>query len=446
MSEAMKMVKAELGVDAMILSSKQTRRKGVMGMFGRPVVEITAGLDRPIQPRPNPYREREERELNTKEEFHNSMLGPIAREVKDLRDRVEILLRREADKPQAPEPEPEQRVESQREWEPARIQPPPWEVAEKPVAPTSIGAAELEELKKLLLKAVGKEQPALPPVQAEEDLDDFVDEPLQKAQAKGISPIAAIGETLREQGVEDDAVETLLDLIRPAAERGAKGAALKASLKEEMGKAVKCSGPLRLRKDGPKIIALVGPTGVGKTTTVAKLAAMYALEKGASVALVTIDNFRVGAVEQLKTYSRIMGVELESASTPRELEKALDKHRDKGLIIIDTVGRSPRDTEKLEELKGFFSGKHPVELHLCLAATTREREMKETVERFGVLPLKRILFTKLDESDSFGCMVNVHLRDDIPLSYFTTGQRVPEDIEMANARKLAELVLGETTR
>jgi flagellar biosynthesis protein FlhF len=198
-----------------------------------------------------------------------------------------------------------------------------------------------------------------------------------------------------------------------------------------------------MKKNGPKIIALVGPTGVGKTTTTAKLAAMYAMHKGAKVALVTTDNFRVGAFEQLKTYSKIMGVPLEIAVTSQELANATETHSDKDLIIIDTAGRSPKDHGRLDELKALLDSGLDIEMHLCLSATTRDKELSDAIANFSILPISSLLFTKLDEAENLGSIVNTHHRSKLPLSYFTNGQMVPEDIVVATPRKLANLVMRE---
>jgi flagellar biosynthesis protein FlhF len=173
---------------------------------------------------------------------------------------------------------------------------------------------------------------------------------------------------------------------------------------------------------------------------------MHALNRGASVAMITTDNFRVGAIEQLKTYAKIMDIPLEVAATSQELAKTLARHADKDLILIDTAGRSPKDAERLAELKGYLECHPGIETYLCMSATTRARELDEIIATFGVLPITRFLFTKLDESESYGCIVNTHLKHKLPLSYFTTGQKVPEDIEVASARKLAALVVKESTR
>lgn len=429
MSEALRMVKAELGADAMILSSKEERRKGILGFFSKPVFEVTAALDpRPV-PRQNPYRAKEERELNTREEFQNSMLAPLARELRDLRERVEKLTSRE----EAPQAFQTKMVVEE---------PPAAPAPEKEVSTRTFAKEDLEEIKKFLLNAVvAKERKVVPVSFPQEGKAEVKPQVVEISEAETV--LEEIAADLRSAGIEDEAVGTLLDFIRPAAEQGEEKDELRYSLVEAFAGLIKCTGPVKIKKSGPRIIALVGPTGVGKTTTTAKLAAMYAMNKGANVALVTTDNFRVGAIEQLKTYSKIMGVSLEVASTPKEMAKVLEAHSDKDLILIDTAGRSPKDEERLEELKALLESDSAIETHLCLSATTKDRELNETVRRFSVLPLSRLLFTKIDESESLGCIINTHMRSKLPLSYMTNGQMVPEDIVVASPQKLANLVMRE---
>ncbi len=161
--------------------------------------------------------------------------------------------------------------------------------------------------------------------------------------------------------------------------------------------------------------------------------------------MITMDIFRVGAVEQLKTYSRIMGIPLEVASTPKELETAVEKHSDCDLIFIDTAGRSHKDTEKLNEMKQFFADKIPLEVFLCLSATTKDRELTEILNCFSIFQISKVVFTKIDESESFGNMINVLMKGNLQVAYFTTGQRVPEDIEVATPSKLADMILRGAT-
>lgn len=442
MTEAMQMVKAEMGVEAIILSSRQERRKGIAGIFSRPVCEITAALDRVPAPRRTEFPDHGVERRTTKEEFRDLMLEPLAREVKELKDQLAQMRRDSSRPPQVQEP-PVPGRHMTAEPHPAPMAVPVQQLQRGFPVPT-LPKEELAQLKKLLLQAVARKE------EGEDAPDQRQDVAPRKEQATTLpaapDELERLGGDLRGAGVDDAVVADLLEEVRDGEAVDEGGDALRAEMREAIMGMVKCAGPLRLKKGVPRIMAMVGPTGVGKTTTIAKLAALYALEKGASVALVTLDNFRVGAVEQLKTYARIMGVPLETASTPVELEKILETHQDKDLILIDTAGRSHRDREKIEELNGFFAGRFQVDVHLCLAAATRDRALREIVDRYASLPVKKLVFTKLDESESFGSILNVHATDGHPLSYFTTGQRVPEDIEHATARKVADLIMGESAR
>jgi len=189
-----------------------------------------------------------------------------------------------------------------------------------------------------------------------------------------------------------------------------------------------------------EVIALVGPTGVGKTTTLAKLAAKFALEEGKKVALVTADTFRIGAVEQLRTYARIMGVPVETALSPEEIAASVAKHADKDVVLIDTVGRSQRSTESLAELKAFIDAACPTQVHLVISASSSSDVQREVLEKFAIFGPSRLIVTKIDEAPLRGCLVNLPVRSGIPVSCVTAGQNVPHDIDFALAATLAGLV------
>ncbi len=433
MPEALRMVKSEFGPDAMILSSKKEKPKGFLGRFSKPYFEVTAALDNAPKISYAPPPEREKPELNTLDEFQKSMLAPMARELRDLRARVETLTvrEREAAARQAAAPPPPKPQPAPPRQESRRV------VQERPeslLSAANLPQTEVEELKKVLQRSLeknglpGREQPTRQRQTAQ--------------QAGGAREVAKIMEELRDNGVEDAAISRLMPTVSEAAVRGESAEQMRIRLKKSIEESVDCSGPFKLKKNSARILAMVGPTGVGKTTTIAKLAAL-AYKQGVSVALITIDTFRIGAVAQLQTYSGIMNMPMVIASTPAELSKALVAHADKQLIFIDTAGRSPRDRKKIQDMKAFLDVHPDIETHLCLSATTRDRELAQAVSRFNELPVSRLLFTKLDESMSFGCIVNTHLRNKLPLSYFTTGQKVPEDIETASPKRVADLVVRE---
>jgi flagellar biosynthesis protein FlhF len=192
-----------------------------------------------------------------------------------------------------------------------------------------------------------------------------------------------------------------------------------------------------------RVVALVGPTGVGKTTTVAKLAANFKLAHGARVGLVTVDTYRIAAVEQLKTYAEIIDLPLAVVNDPSEMARALDELGAVDLAFIDTAGRSPRDEVKIRELAEFLRQARPDEIHLVLSAVAGQRSLKAAVDRFAAVQVDRLILTKLDEADSLGGILGVLGLSGRPVSYITTGQAVPDDIEPADRMRLARLILNQ---
>jgi len=203
------------------------------------------------------------------------------------------------------------------------------------------------------------------------------------------------------------------------------------------------SGPIiRTKMRGPHVVALIGPTGVGKTTTIAKHAAKLKLDEKRKVGLITIDTYRIAAIDQLKKYADIIGSPLRVVGNPEDLRDAIAAMSDCDYVLIDTAGRSPKDTLKLNELKTFLEAANPEEVHLVLS-TTASRECADlAIERFADVRVDKLIFTKLDEANHVGTVLNIIRAVKKPLSYVTTGQDVPADIEVARGRRIAQLILG----
>jgi len=202
------------------------------------------------------------------------------------------------------------------------------------------------------------------------------------------------------------------------------------------------AGPIAVSPGRRRLAALVGPTGVGKTTTIAKLAANYRLKQKRNVGLITVDTYRIAAVEQLRTYADIIDLPMQVVSTPREMREAVKRMSALDLILMDTAGRSPKDDIKIRELKAFLAEAGADEVHLVLSSVASARTLEQTAERFAAVGTTALLFTKLDEATTLGNLLPVLRASRLPLSYMTNGQNVPDDIEVAKVDRVARLVLG----
>lgn len=248
--------------------------------------------------------------------------------------------------------------------------------------------------------------------------------------------VAPLYRHLRDQEVEPSLIENLLDgLCSPL------GQGLLPRLAIRLKKLLRVAPEPRFGGGQAKVWALIGPTGVGKTTTVAKLAANFAMRAGLRVGLITLDTFRIAAAEQLKVYGQIMDLPTVVAASAREYERAVDELRGLDLLLVDTVGRAPGDADNLAELRAILAAHPDTESHLVLACPTRDGDQKRIVNSFRALEPRSLIFTKLDETTVYGPILNQVWRTGLPVSYITTGQRVPDDMEQASLDGLARRLL-----
>ena len=240
-----------------------------------------------------------------------------------------------------------------------------------------------------------------------------------------------------------DVIKTLQKSVRP--EHFTQPEFIKEKIADQLEKLIPTAGPIvRTRTSGPHVVALIGPTGVGKTTTLAKLAANLKLREKHRVGLITLDTFRIAAVDQLKRYADIIGSPLRVVNSGEELREAVKAMSDCDFLLIDTAGRSPKDTMKLNELRGLLAAVEPDEVHLVLSSTASEDAIDLAVSRFSDVRVDKIIFTKIDEAAHVGVVLNVVRKVNKSLSYITTGQDVPDDIEVGRGRRLAQLILGNS--
>lgn len=192
-----------------------------------------------------------------------------------------------------------------------------------------------------------------------------------------------------------------------------------------------------------KIWTFIGPTGVGKTTTIAKIAAQESINKGKKVGLITLDTYRIGAVEQLKTYANILDIPLEVVVTKLDLTKAIEKLKDCDLILIDSTGRSSLNQEQLLETKELLDSINNKRNILVVSATTRNNDLKTIITNYSSISFDYIILTKMDETKCYGNIFNINLYADKPLLFITTGQCVPDDIKKASMDNLLNYISSE---
>ncbi len=402
-SEALQAIKKEMGPDAVIISTREIRKEG-FGLFSRPMIEVTAAVDPP-----SPMEQARRMEGETS---HRDVSTPDSERFDDL---LEAAGRVEREDPAIGSVLEELRAVKESVEALRAAQGPSTRIAWSRVQET---CQELKEMMKAL---------SLP---AERDRgDDFH------------PTLAAVFNRLISNGVDRTIASELLQITKRklGPDDLWKEDFVENYLKEMIKSMVQASVALEQPKPGGKVVALIGPTGVGKTTTVAKLAAHQFRKKG-KVTLATLDTYRVGAVEQLKIYAKIIGAPVVVSES--RLRESIAERKEGELILIDTAGRSHLNASQVEELHALARLGTPIETHLVLSSNTRERDLEEIIDRFSSITINYLLFTKTDETRNYGALLTAMRKKGKPLSYLTTGQRVPEDIEIATPKRVADLVLN----
>lgn len=194
------------------------------------------------------------------------------------------------------------------------------------------------------------------------------------------------------------------------------------------------------KKQKTKVIALVGPTGVGKTTCIAKLAVISKILHNLNIGLISLDTFRLGAIDQLKIFSEISNIELRVAYDPNEVPSLLNSFKKKDIVFVDTAGRSQNNTELLKDTRKFLANLKADDIYLVLSATSTTKHLLDVAEKFKVLNYNGVVFTKLDEAVSFGNILNLAVNHNIPVTYLTNGQVIPDDIIAADSEFIANMI------
>lgn len=414
MQEAIKMIKEDLGSNAIIISTKKVRKgSGTFGLFGKPALEVTAARDEGAKKRiPESYGPPKAR--TEQSEYQKALTDPaqqyskpksvndrksyenIKDDISELKDIV-LDMRRGVRR----EINDEATVKHLR--------------------------YELSELKNLVNNLVA---------QSGELRDDDLHENL-----------IAIYQQLCFNGIEEKFARRLMNEVK------------KKIPKEEIFNysyvkvfvARMFMQVLHIDKDPSvnhgnsetKVLTFLGPTGVGKTTTIAKIAGSLKIENpDLKIGLITIDTFRIAAVQQLQEYAKIIKIPIRVVNDLTQLDHILNEFKNKDLVLIDTAGRSQRDEMQMAELRDFLYERDEFHNLLVLSSTTKDSDLVEITKRFSTVKLDGVIFTKLDESTSYGSIFNHAIRFKLPLAYLTTGQNVPEDIEVASRERLVDILMN----
>jgi flagellar biosynthesis protein FlhF len=397
LKDATEQMKRELGPEAIVVSSRKIIRGGPLNLFGREAFEVTAAIDDVIPGQQNSYRSRP-----APQEFRQQ-LGRTAQELEEqetLANLRKIAAQYERG--------------GRDEQRPLRRSPDAGELVEL--------RSDMEDVKGTLTAIVEhlkySRMPLLP-------------DTLQKAFSRLVQHDV-------EEQLAADVVQTVL--ARANHDQMANKQYLERQVVAALAGLIPEPGPERVRKKKLRVIALVGPTGVGKTTTIAKLAAIHKLVNGQDVGLISADTYRIGAIEQLRTFAGIADIPMEVVYKPSEVPAALRRFRTKDIVFVDTVGRSQRSRKELADLAKFVTAADPDETHLVVNASTNLKTAEDIIDQFKVVKPNRLLFSKLDEAVTYGPLLSLVHRHHLPLSYVTTGQAVPDDIRTVDAAQFAAMV------
>jgi flagellar biosynthesis protein FlhF len=377
--EAILKVKMDLGSEALILNTRKVRKKGLLGLFSKPMTEVLAAVDEYN----TPGKENENAGKGTAVSNNAVILDKKEEKIANLENKI----------------------------------------------------SDIEEmLQKLCTRVMNGEKPA----------DRMAGDELKNRKT-------SVAEVFYNNLVNNEVdPEIARKLVNAAAARMTASDGVNEMAAQLSGIIAGLLGSpetIREKNNGkPVTVIFVGPTGVGKTTTLAKIAANYLLNKKKTVGLITADTYRIAAVEQLKTYAEILGIPVTVVYTPAEMKEAVGLHADKDLILIDTAGRSHKNKAQFEELKALIAASEADEVYLVLSAVTSPRNCREILNHYSFLKEYKLLFTKTDETPVLGIILNVRYMTGKSLSYITTGQSVPDDIETANIDKITKNLIGSYTR
>jgi flagellar biosynthesis protein FlhF len=405
MQDAMRAIKEELGPDAIILSSKEVREGGrLLRVFNRPVLEIMAAAEQEVE-QPSQLKERRQVGDRSTAPIASQPPSPVA--VKTFEQTLQTILQPNQDK-STPS-------------------------GNQPVPPSKPTCVQRRRECQHHMRAVVAELTRL--------LQELSRDTIHTAGLPASSLLGAIRRPLLARGLQSSTVEFLVNEVHSTLlpEETCDEESVRCALRRAIAARIPTSGPVSADQRHPTINLFLGPSGAGKTSAVAKLAAYYRSEQRKSVVVITFDTFRDASVEQLRRYAKLMGVPFACALSARQVSEGLRRQTRCDVVLIDMPGIGPDDLTLAKELARLLP-EDTVTTHVVLPAFTEVQEARRITTRFGNFPRPRLLFTKLDETESLGMIFEVSQQAGIPLSYWSIGRRVPGDLEVASSERLATLL------